>query len=412
MADILTDADLINTLRLIRDKAPAGAAKALGINGGSLRERRRLAHARGLTADTPIVDPIEKLKHQLRVTQEELQVIRKDNLTAASLREAIYGLQAVTLEPPKWVIAPSSKATTGVPMVFWSDWHYGEVVEPAQVGGLNAYDPEIAGQRVRRLADITVDLAKGHMVNPKYPGIVVILGGDLISGDIHEELTTTNQLTVQQQIKEVTELLIAGLSSMADNFGKVFVPCVVGNHGRSTRKPPMKNRVFTNFDWTVYCQVERYFRGDKRFAFLIPEDIDARFTVQGHRFLLTHGDALGVKGGDGIIGMIGPIARGTMKVGRSESVIGRDFDTLLMGHWHTYLPRGDMVPVIVNGSPKGLDEYLHIQLRGAYARPSQALWFVHPRHGITAQWQIFLDKRQGATVPEYQGCVFGEKVDG
>ena len=39
MADILTDADLINTLRLIRDKAPAGAAKALGINLGDLFRR-------------------------------------------------------------------------------------------------------------------------------------------------------------------------------------------------------------------------------------------------------------------------------------------------------------------------------------------------------------------------------------
>ena len=32
-----------------------------------------------------------------------------------------------------------------------------------------------------------------------------------------------------------------------------------------------------------------------------------------------------------------------------------------------------------------------------YSRPSQALWFVHAKYGITAQWQVYLDdKRQSA----------------
>jgi hypothetical protein len=37
---------------------------------------------------------------------------------------------------------------------------------------------------------------------------------------------------------------------------------------------------------------------------------DVHYRVYGVRFLLNHGDMLGVKGGDGIIGAIGPIMRG------------------------------------------------------------------------------------------------------
>lgn len=43
----------------------------------------------------------------------------------------------------------------------------------------------------------------------------------------------------------------------------------------------------------------------------------------------------------------------------------------------------------------GYNEYARLALRVPYSRPSQALWFVHQDHGITAQWQVYLDdKRQ------------------
>ena len=165
----------------------------------------------------------------------------------------------------------------------------------------------------------------------------------------------------------------------------------MGNHGRATIKPRAKNRVYTSYEWNLYCHLERFFKGDKRFLFQVPSEADAYFKVYNHRFLLTHGDSLGVKGGDGIIGAIGPIARGTVKVGRSEAQIGRDFDTLLMGHWHTYVPRSDAIHAIVNGSLIGYNEYARLMLRVPYSRPSQALWFVHPFYGITSQWPVWLD---------------------
>jgi hypothetical protein len=65
--------------------------------------------------------------------------------------------------------------------------------------------------------------------------VIVCLGGDMISGDIHEELFATNDRTPQQCINDLSDLLASALERMADKFGKVFVPCVVGNHGRSSR---------------------------------------------------------------------------------------------------------------------------------------------------------------------------------
>ena len=397
MGDRLSDAELVTRLQFLKEHGSSNAAAAfLGIAPSSFKESISQAKARGLTATTKVVDVEGQLKTKLKLMERELAQIKKHNEAAATVRKEIYGLKELTPDPPAWISKLRLPTLPGVPMTMWSDFHWGEKIDKAQVGGVNEFDRDIAKVRFKRLLDITLDLTLHHMVNPDYPGIVVALGGDIIGGAIHEELRDTNDGYVQQALLEVQEQLIAGLTLLADRFGKVFVPCVVGNHGRTTLKPRAKGRVYESYEWNLYCQLELYFRNDKRIQFSIPGETDAYFSVLGHRFLLTHGDTLGVKGGDGIIGALGPIARGATKVGRSEAQIGRDFDTLLMGHYHTYIPRGDAVPVMVNGSLKGYDEYARLMLRVPYSRPCQALWFIHQRHGVTAQWPIYLDEKRKA----------------
>lgn len=340
---------------------------------------------------------IRRKNAELTDMRRTIERIRQDNDTAEAIRREIWSLSEHTPEPPAWVSGKSGViGKRGCPITIWSDWHYGEVVDPDQTGGVNGFNKTIAKKRAFRLFDTTVDLAFNHMGRAKteYPGIVVCLGGDMIGGDIHEELAFTNDRTSHQAVNDLTDVIAAGLEKMASAFGKVFVPVVVGNHGRTTKRLPMKNRVYTNYDWAIGCNLERYFRGDKRITIHVPNEADCRFNSFGTRYLLTHGDSLGVKGGDGIIGAIGPIMRGTIKLRNSEMQIGRDFDTVVMGHWHQtlWLPG-----CIVNNSLKGYDEFARLGLRAPASRPAQSLWFNHPEHGITARWEVFLEGRQQLT---------------
>ena len=394
MTDKLTDAELIYRLHLRTELGASAAAAKLGISQGQERTAIRAAKKRGLSTMTAEISEEDKLRTKVKALEGELASIKKENLSAQAIRQEIFNLAAETPEPPAWINETAPSKFAGVPISFWSDWHWGERVFLDQVGGVNEFDRDIGKTRVQRLVQTTIDLCKNHMVNPEFPGIIVPLGGDMITGAIHDELKETNEVPIQFACLEVEEQLIAALTLMADEFSRVFVPCVVGNHARGTLKPRAKNRVFDSYEWNIYCHLERHFRDDPRIQFSIPSEADCHFAVYGHRFMLTHGDALGVKGGDGIIGSLGPIARGTLKVGRSEAQIGRDFDTLLIGHWHSYIPRGEAVPVIVNGALKGYDEYARLFLRARFALPSQALFFVHPKYGITAQWQMFLDSRK------------------
>jgi predicted phosphodiesterase len=363
---------------------PRAAKKATDMPAKPIKtEKERLADA-----DVIIRQKLDRI----RLLERENKQIKRDNDSAEAIREEIFKLSRLSPDPPKWALHQHDTKLPGVPMAIWSDFHWGEVVKKDQVGGANQFNLKIAAERLRRLVDTTIDLALHHMVKPEYPGFVLCLAGDMVGGEIHEELAWTNEKPVEECWCDLKGHLITAITTLADAFGKVQIKCVVGNHGRTTRKPPLKNIYIKSFDWLLYTSLEDHFRNDARIDWQIPHEADCNFTVLGHRFCLTHGDHLGVKGGDGIIGVLGPIARGAVKLGRSNSQIGRDFDTLLIGHYHTYIPRSDATPVLANGSLIGFNEYAHLALRVPYSRPCQALWFVHEKHGITASWPVYLDK--------------------
>lgn len=82
----------------------------------------------------------------------------------------------------------------------------------------------------------------------------------------------------------------------------------------NTHKPRYKGAAVTNYDWLLYCLLQRYFKRQPglcdQITFQIPEAFDVRYKVFNRRFMLTHGDRLGARGGDGFIGAMGPIMRG------------------------------------------------------------------------------------------------------
>lgn len=337
------------------------------------------------------VELMRKKDAEITALNSRIRQLHREDDTAQEIRKRIYQIAARDPEPPSWVLGRGGRpGHRGVPCTIWSDWHAGEVVAPAEVAGMNEFNQKTLEKRVKKLVNTTIELSWEHMGRApvSYPGCILMLGGDMITGDIHEELARTNDLTPQEAIENVTDLLCSAIDTMAGRFGKLFIPAVVGNHGRGTLKPRMKGRVHTSFEWNIYCNVARHFKKSPNIQFKIAEEADAYFSVYGHRYLLTHGDSLGVRGGDGIIGALGPIMRGALKTGRSEAQIGRNIDTIVMGHWHQYLP---LPGCIVNNALIGYSEYARLGLRAPYSRPSQALWFTHPEHGITARWEVYLE---------------------
>lgn len=327
-------------------------------------------------------------EHELAMLRRQVKQLEQEALSDARVTEHILRIAKAPAAPPAWLAMPKKKVTdfAGVPTIFASDWHWGEIVRPAEIGGVNEYNLRVAHERARSLITVSIDLLRRHLVNQKYPGVVFVLGGDMMSGDIHEELSETNEMETMPAMLDLLGVLTWCITTLADEFGAVFVPCVTGNHGRNTRKPRAKRRNHTNFDWLLYQLLQKHFGADKRVTFLIPEGPDAYYRIYGTRYLLTHGDQF--RGGDGMIGALGPISRGDKKKRARNVQTEQSFDVMLLGHWHQYI---HLSRFIVNGSLKGLDEYAFAN--NFDVEPAQqALWVTHPEHGITFRMPVYVQR--------------------
>ena len=184
MADVPpTDDQLIAFLRVLaeHDGVAAHAADAMGISASAGRRWVKLAKTRGLTGKELTAEA--KLRIALANANRDLKAAQREADTAERIRTEIYNLAARTPEPPKWLVpATKQHGSRGVPCTIWSDWHYGEVVRPEEIGGVNEFNADVAAARITRLVDTTIDLCFNHMgvATKNYPGIVVMLGGDML----------------------------------------------------------------------------------------------------------------------------------------------------------------------------------------------------------------------------------------
>lgn len=332
-----------------------------------------------------------KTKHDpqtiIKSLRDELRQAREEQSTAQILREFVGSAKLAVdeIEAPKWLYEPKKAKSPGVPKLCLSDLHWGEQVRPEQVGGVNSYNLTIARRRLRTVVETTIGLARILDPEMRYPGIVIPLGGDMISGNIHDELAATNELNTMPTLLDLYKNLVPSLTLMADTFGHVFVPCVSGNHDRDTKKTWAKDRNHTSFGWLLYQFLAVAFAEDKRVTFYIPDSADALYRIYGIRYLLTHGDQF--KAGDSIIGPIGPITRGDQKKLARNQAVGQDYDVMEFGHWHKRMLSSRLRG---NGSLKGYDEYA-AQGNFGFEPPSQNFWVTHPDHGITFDAPVYCD---------------------
>lgn len=322
---------------------------------------------------------------------EELQHDLAEATSARQLAEKRLDVLAKTAtDRPDWLGAvPKSKVDHhGTAVLLLSDLHLDERVDLAEMNGINKYDRSIAEKRLTRVGEKVVQITRDYWQGTIYDGVVVILGGDVFSGNIHDELRETNEDTmlgsVAHWIPKLAELLVR----LGDEFGKVHVVAVPGNHGRMTPKKRHKHNARDNFDWFIGVQLALMFADDKRFTFQVSDATDAAFDVYAHRVLAFHGDETG--GGNGIGGIWPPIMRMVAKKQQAHAALGRRFDLAVMGHWHqlTWGPG-----FVINGSLKGYDEFAkNLNFRPEPAQ--QALWVMAPERLITWRADIMAEDRK------------------
>ncbi len=322
------------------------------------------------------------MRAQLAERDAELERVRK----SLSLYEK---LDEGRVDPPEWLAPKRPGEHRAIPSLLVTDVHWDEVIRPEEIEGYNAYNRRIAGLRVERAFTKSVSLTRDYFAGVKYDGFQLFLGGDLLSGIIHEELTETNDAAICDSIISVVEPIEAGINLLAKEFKRLHVTAVVGNHGRRTRKPRAKYRAQDNFDWLVYQIVARSFRNRPDITINVSQSADAPETIYSTKYRLTHGDQF--RGGSGISAELSPLLLGAHRKTRRQSAIGRPYDVLVMGHFHQtlWLPSKG---IIMGGSVVGYNEYDYVSNHSPEP-PQCSLWLTTPEHGITLAAPVFVQDR-------------------
>jgi hypothetical protein len=296
----------------------------------------------------------------------------RDELIATNERAGIAA--ALNRKPTHINIArrKTSNRHRSVAVAMASDWHFEEVVESEKVMGLNTFNLEIAHERAKKFFSGFVRLTDILRYSDEVAEGVLALGGDLVTGQIHEDLSQSNSLSTTEALIELQDVLTAGIRFLLKDggFKKLHIPCTFGNHGRTNHgRPMLKMAAENSYEWLLYHQLEREFRKDVRVQFDIRKSAYVPFEVYGYRMLLHHGDH--VKGGQGIGGVMVPVQRKIHKLRDNFA-----FDCLLIGHFHQYQSARNCV---MNGSLIGASEY-GLSLGLAESTPSQAFFAISEKY--------------------------------
>lgn len=254
------------------------------------------------------------------------------------------------------------------PCFVLSDLHIGESVSRAESLGTNLYNLKIAGQRMSKCFDNMLWLRADMARTISAEETVVFLNGDIISGDIHDELRETNDGGLRAQCKAARDMIAPGLLALADvTPGQMHVVCIDGNHGRITPKRQIKTTVEHSAEhFGVYDPLsERIGSGPKgNIVWHVSDAPRFMIDVQGHRMSAQHGDMVRSQGGIG--GTLVPLTRWATRTA--------DADYYIVGHFHEADAYGK---IIKNGALIG--ESAYTKWLGVESRPPEQVAFAMDR---------------------------------
>lgn len=284
--------------------------------------------------------------------------------------------------PAKPVLRPvakkAPKATDHEMVLMLSDTHFPEVVEPEEALGLQ-YNADICLRRLEYLRDTTIRYKDLRASAYHVQKLTVPVIGDMLSGDIHEELEITNQFPTSEALVRLAHAITDMGRGLAGEFPAVELIFMPGNHPRLKRKPYFKNK-WNNWDYVLGHFVAALSGG--AFQVQVPKSLLYVQDVFSYKVGMMHGD--GVKSASFAgIPWYGLKSRQDAIQSLLRHLDRPNIDYLLMGHYHRLLYwQGTDCDLIINGSVKGGDEFI-IGSRHSSSDPVQGLLTLHPKHGLT-----------------------------
>lgn len=268
------------------------------------------------------------------------------------------------------------------PIVLLSDFHYEEEVKKQTVNGMNEYNLDIARQRVISVFKNTLRLIEKERHESKMDGIVLALLGDFISGAIHEPLLPLCKLQPMQAILEVQELLIGGIEMLRrETKLPIYIPCVVGNHSRTTKKVWIATEQGFSLEYLMYKNMENYFKRDPNVHFVVSESQHCYIKVYDRSLRFLHGTQFLYNGGVG--GFTIPVNK-KIKIWNNAMPCYYTF----AGHLHQHFDGNPNF--LINGSLIGYNTFA-LSIGAEFQKPCMSMTMLSKKWGKVGVSPIFTD---------------------
>jgi predicted phosphodiesterase len=322
-------------------------------------------------------------KHQLSKKEKE-RLVLEDRL--------VEGVTTFLKANPSHVhrLAPAQikKKHAGVHemVLLLSDAHFSEFVDPRVAMGI-LYNEDVSKRRIERVRDVTIRYKQLRETSYPIRKLTVAVLGDMLSGDIHEELEINNENPLPVALVTLAYYLHDMGLSLAKEFGDVEFVFIPGNHPRTTKKMRFKQRTTTNWEYVLGHFVKALAQDSYKVS--VPLSIVPIVKIFDFRLGLHHGDSIKSNSFAGIP-FYGMRQRREAVQALLRHLGQPAVDYLAFGHFHmpTVL-EGTDATIIINGSIKGGDEY-SIGNYFASNDPVQLLLTFHEKHGLTDYSRINL----------------------
>lgn len=275
---------------------------------------------------------ISEVKAENRDLHQAVDVLEEHLSVRESLAKAIA-------KPPVVKIKRTGKGDPVIPIACNNDEHYDETFTLEQTGGINEQNPELAEQKVVNFIQRLLKLLDREKLASPVPYLLMPFLGDMIAGELHPKSERDSPMTPTEASRFAYRLKRRIIDSLlATDLPKIVIPCVDGNHDRTTAKrtPGLNQRYSHAHD--VYLRLADHYQeaGEKRVQFFIPQRDFATLDVcPGFTLCITHGDS--VRGGQGIGGLAPPLLRAVSRWRQAYPA-----DLYLLGHHHQYWDLGSV----------------------------------------------------------------------
>jgi len=324
---------------------------------------------------------LRQMQQKAKATRSQMEAVIKGlERQVSELEEAKSFLLGVKDSTDSMVVQPIRKLTQkkskieATYVMLASDWHMGERIRPEVVRNQNEYTPEIAQERAHKFFRSNLRMLRASRSAWDTNQLVLWLGGDLMSGYIHEELEEENFLSPTEEAVLVFDTMVSGINYILAEYDvrKIRIVTSNGNHGRTGKKKKIASNFRNSYEFMVYRLLAKHFEKEKRITWQLGQGYNNMLDIYGCSANFSHGDAIRSNGG---IGGIAPALY--RRIGRMQEH-GTRVDIYNIGHFHQLqFPR----LCAINGSLIGFSPFAEF-IGASPEPPMQGSYIVDSKHNV------------------------------